>query len=81
MAISLITQNYQSEPPSTADLLTWVDDYDQTFPVLSDAEPVVLRYSERETLSLPSLTLIGPGGEVLIGDGDVTEDDIVAALP
>jgi len=81
MAITLITENYQQEPPSQDDLNTWADEYGQTFPVLSDAEPVALRYTQRDSLSLPSISLLGPGAELLIADGDVDEDDIVAALP
>ncbi|MDP6931301.1 MAG: hypothetical protein QGG40_00225, partial [Myxococcota bacterium] len=68
-------------PPDQEELELWATTYGQTFPVLSDSEPVALRYTERGTLSLPSHSLIGPGAEVLIADGDVTEDDVVAALP
>jgi len=81
MAITLITENYLEEPPSQDDLNTWADEYGQTFPVLSDAEPVALRYTERDSLSLPSISLLGPGAELLVADGDVDEDDIIAALP
>jgi len=81
MVITLITENYLQEPPSQEDLNTWADEYGQTFPVLSDAEPVALRYTERDSLSLPSISLFGPGAEILIADGNVSEDDIVAALP
>ncbi len=81
MAITLITENYQQEPPSQDDLNTWADEYGQTFPVLSDAEPVALRYTERDSLSLPSISLLGPGAELLVADGDIDEDDIIAALP
>ena len=81
MAITLITENYETEPPSTEQLQEWADEYGQTFPVLSDADPVALRYTTRPTLSLPSISLLGPGGVVLIADGDVTEEHIVDALP
>ena len=81
IAITLITENYAEEAPDQDDLNTWADEYGQTFPVLSDAEPVALRYTERDSLSLPSISLFGPGAEILIADGNVSEDDIVAALP
>jgi peroxiredoxin len=81
MAITLITENYELDPPSTEQLQEWADEYGQTFPVLSDADPVALRYTTRPTLSLPSISLLAPGGLVLIADGDVSEDDILAALP
>ncbi len=81
MVISLITSNDLGEPPNTSELGEWADDYGQTFPVLSDAEPVALRYSERTSLSLPSITLLAPGAVVVIGDGDVEAEDIEAVLP
>jgi len=81
MAITLITENYAGEPPTQEELNTWASDYGQTFPVLSDAEPVALRYTERDSLSLPSISLFAPGAEILIADGDVSEEDIIAALP
>ena len=81
MAITLITEDYVGDPPTTEELQDWAEDYDQTFPVLSDAEPIALRYTNRDSLALPSVSLLAPGAEVLIADGDVSEDDIIAALP
>ncbi len=81
MVISLITSNDDLQPPDTAELQEWADDYGQTFPVLSDAEPAALRYSERESLSLPSTTLLAPGAVVVIGDGEIEVEDIEAILP
>jgi len=81
MVITLLTENYEMVPPNQEELALWADEYQQTFPVLSDGDPVALRFTARGSLSLPSHTLIGPGGEVLIADGDVTEEDILAALP
>ncbi len=81
MIVTLITENYQYLPPNQEELNQWADEYGQTFPVLSDSESVALRFTARGSLSLPSHTLIGPGAEVLIADGDVEESDIVAALP
>ena len=80
IAISLITETYDEVPPAQEDLQDWANEYGQTFPVLSDAIRVVDRFSERPGVSLPSLSLIGPGGEVILADAEVTEDDIVAAL-
>jgi len=68
-------------PPTVAELNVWADQYSQTFPVLSDDLEVVNRYSPRGEVSLPSVSLLGPGAEILIADGDVTEDDIISALP
>jgi hypothetical protein len=49
--------------------------------VLADNQEVVERYSPRGTVSLPSLSLLGPGAEIIIADGDITENDIINALP
>jgi hypothetical protein len=68
-------------PPNQAELNEWADQYGQTFPVLSDALEVVNRYSPRGEVSLPSLSLLGPGAEVIIADGEVSEADVIAALP
>jgi len=81
MAVTLILENFEEEAPSTDELQTWADEYEQSFPVLSDAAPVALRYTSRPTLSLPSMSLLGPGAEILIADGTISEDDIVDALP
>ena len=80
MVVSLITETYDRVPPEQEDLQAWAAEYGQTFPVLSDAIDVVERFSDRPGVSLPSHSLIGPGGRVIVADGDVTEEDIVAAL-
>jgi len=79
--LTLITETYEEEPPDQADLQTWANEYNETFPVLSDGNEEIDRYSIRGDVSLPSHTLIGPGAVVLIADGDITEEDIVNALP
>ncbi len=81
MIISLITETYDLVPPNTEELNLWADEYGQTFPVLSDAEPVAERFTDRGSLSLPSHTLLGPGAVVLVADGVVEEDAILDALP
>ena len=80
IAIALITETYDAVPPEQADLQEWSSSYGQTFPVLSDEERVVDRYSERPGVSLPSLTLIGRGAKLILTDAEVVEADIVAAL-
>jgi len=82
MIITMLLENDDETPPNQAELQQWATQYGQTFPVLSDAEPVTNRFSARGgEVSLPSHTLLGPGGVVLIADGDATEADILAALP
>jgi len=81
MVITLLLENDDEVPPSSPELMQWATQYGQTFPVLADADPVTTRFTARGEVSLPSHTLLGPGGVVLVGDGDVTEDQIIAALP
>ena len=81
IVVTLITENYDAETPSQDNLEEWAEEYGLTSPVLADGDEVAERYSERGELSLPSMTLIGPGAEVLIADGDVEESDIEDALP
>ena len=80
IVLSLITETYDEVPPDVDDLNEWADTYGQTFPVLSDAERVVDRFNEREGVSLPSLSLLGRGAEIILADDEVTESDIIAAL-
>ena len=78
--MTLLVETDESTPPLQEDLATWMNDYGQTFPVLSDPNwDVISRYSER-TPSLPSHTLIGRGGEIRIASQPVSEDDIISAL-
>jgi len=79
--VTLLTENYEGEIPNQEELNVWANEYGQTFPVLSDSDSVVNRFTPRGEVSLPSHSLIGVAGEVLVADGDVEESDIVAALP
>ena len=82
IVITLLIQNNESEPPTQEELMEWASKFGQTFPVVTDVNgDVAMRFAQRETLALPSHSLIAPGGEVLIADDDVTEEDIVASLP
>ena len=48
--------------------------------MLRDDIEVAERYSPRQSVSLPSLSLLGPGAEVIIADGEVDEQAIIDAL-
>ena len=80
MIVTLILETYDEVPPNQEDLQDWANEYGQTFPVLSDTLLVTHRFAMRGEASLPSQSLIGPGGEVLVADGDVSEEDIEAVL-
>jgi len=80
--ITLITENAENAPPSVSELGVWADEYGETFPVLSDTSSYTEGFAKgKATLSLPVSTLIAPGGELLIANGDVSEAQIQAALP
>ncbi len=80
MIVTLLMENYDKEPPSQSELVEWAEQYEQTFPVLSDAPRVADRFTERGEVSLPSHSVIGPGAEVLVADGNVTEEEILGLL-
>jgi len=81
MLITLLTENSDSVPPTQADLNTWADQYGQTFPVVSDGDRYIHTFGAKGSdvgVALPSQTLLGPGGEILVPDGEFTEEDIAA---
>jgi len=80
--MTLLTENWDSENASQEDLVTWAQTYGQTFPVLSDVGgEVLIRFSSRDGLALPAISLLGPGAEVLIASGRPDTGDIEDALP
>ena len=81
LIITLLTENYEQEPPDQDQLNEWADEYGQTFPVVSDADRYIHTFGKKGTVKLPSFTLLGPGAEVLVVNKDITEDDIIAVLP
>ena len=88
--ITLLTENYAQVPPTQEDLQTWANEYGETFPVVSDGERYIHSYGIKGIgeggtgplgVRLPSNTLLGPGGEILLVDaGEIHEEDIEAAL-
>ena len=81
MIITLITENYDGETPDTDDLNEWADEYDETFPVLADADyEVTLRYVTRDQVSLPQTSILTPGSVILVADGNLEEEDVIEAL-
>ena len=81
--ITLLTENDDGEPPSTEELQAWANEYDETFPVVSDGERYIHSFGAKGKgeVSLPSHTLLGPGGVIIFADGEFTEEDIIGALP
>jgi hypothetical protein len=56
----------------------WVNEFNLTFPVLADLQGIGLRWEVDN--ARPSQTLIAPGGEIVIRDGEVTAQDIDALI-
>lgn len=56
----------------------WAEQYNLSFPVLADES-----YTGNKFISggIPSTSLIAPGGEIIIRDAPVTDEDIEAVLP
>jgi hypothetical protein len=77
-----LTENYEKEPPTQAQLNLWADEYGQTFPVVSDADRYIHSYAKKGKgeVKLPSHVLLGPGATLIKAAEDVTEEDVVAAL-
>ena len=77
----MLTENYDSEAPSRAELEEWANVYGQTFPVLADVDWTVTdRYSARGRPALPTMSLVGPGAELLVAVTQLTEEEVAAAL-
>ncbi len=66
-----------------AELNAWAVRYKETFPVVSDAERYIHSFGAKGKgeVALPSQTLLGPGGVIIFADGEVTDADILGALP
>jgi peroxiredoxin len=74
-------ENNMGQAPSEDNLMTWVDNYSLTFPVLSDERWVVSQRYEEDGY-IPSQTLIGPGMEIIkVDDYPIRESAIQDALP
>lgn len=66
----------------TGGLNTWVDEFGINHPVVEDpGYGVAGRFVQGNTIGLPSMSLIAPGGEVLLANRFPSVQDIEAALP
>ncbi len=79
-----MAENAEGQTPSTEDLYDWATSAagvdGGNHPVVADSGWGVDNRFEADG-GIPTLTLLGPGAEVLIADGYVTGADIEAALP
>ncbi|MEN0061125.1 MAG: hypothetical protein AAGA48_03190 [Myxococcota bacterium] len=75
-------ENNGGSPPSQAELQQWVDRFGLTHPVVADPGfGVGGSFVPGGSIGLPSLSLLGPGAEVLIADGRPNSGDVISALP
>lgn len=82
MVITLVAENYDEQPPTRAELMIWAAAHGIQHPVVADPYyEVTGRYVQGSSIGLPSMTLLGPGAELLSLDTPVDESDIVANLP
>ena len=82
MVITLLAETRSEEVPEPEALMAWADSHNQDFPVVADSGfGVSQRFVTGGTIYLPTMTLLAPGAEVVIADGDVTTADIEAVLP
>jgi len=80
--ITLIGENGSGQAPSRAELQEWVDRFGLGHPVVADPGfGVTSRFVVGGSIGLPSMTLLGPGAEVIVADGRVNEQAVLAALP
>jgi len=82
MILTLLGENTLGEAPGVEDLDQWVVGNGATHPVLSDPDyEISLRYLGQTAATLPQVSMIGPGGEILGISPEVSEATIVANLP
>ena len=80
--ITLMGENNSGQTPDLGELQEWAGLYGLNFPVVADVGfEVSFRFATGNTVSLPSYTLIAPGGEIVIAEGWVGESDILQHLP
>lgn len=63
------------------DLDAWASAFGLNHPVVADAGWGVTFDYATGSIALPSMHLLGPGLEVLAVDANITEQDIIDALP
>jgi hypothetical protein len=74
----MFSSNNSGATPSQEDLETWANTYGLSTPVLSDAKGASYRFEVDNYI--PTTSLLGPGMEVLIVDGQVTSAAIEEAI-
>jgi len=82
IVITLIGETNSGGPPSQADLKEWADRFGLEHPVVEDpGYGVAGSFVQGTSIGLPTMTLLAPGGEILVADGFVTAQHVLQALP
>lgn len=82
LVITLLGEDLSGRAPNQADLQDWANSFGLTHPVLSDGGwNVTGRFLRSQSFSIPTMTLIGEGSEVLLRDTWVSDTQIRNNLP
>ena len=82
LVITLLGENHFGGDSTQQNLQTWADAAGITHPVVADdGWGVTARFLNSGSLVIPTMHLIGPGGEVLARDTWVTEFQVANSLP
>lgn len=82
IVITLLGEDMSGRTPAQSDLADWANSFGLTHPVVADANwNVTSRYLRSASFSIPTMTLLGAGPEVILRDTWVSESQIVNNLP
>jgi hypothetical protein len=78
MVVDLLMEKTDGSPPDQDTLVSWADGHH--YAVLNDGDKAI-SYMGYVNGGIPAISLLAPGGEVVILDGNPTDADIEAILP
>jgi peroxiredoxin len=82
IVITLLGEDLSGRTPGQAELQEWADAFGLTHPVVADGGwGVTSRYLRSSSFSIPTMSLLGAGAEVVARDTWVSETTIRANLP
>jgi len=81
MVITLLSEDSRGRTPDTDTLMGWQTAHGLSHPVVADAGSDVTQRYVPPSYGIPTMHLIGPGGEILATDTYLSESDVVGALP
>lgn len=82
IVITLLGEDLSGRAPGQSDLQGWADAFGLTHPVVADANwGVTARFLRSSSFSIPTMSLLGAGAEVLARDTWVSETEIRNHLP